>query len=619
MRKLALSLLTVAVALYVWWFTAYTFARHDRYSTHAYDLGIFAQSVYSLAFHGLLLWNEIELHGGASHFAVHNQPVLIPIALLYRLFPGPKTLLFLQTLALALAAYPLYFLAERRLGVGLALALSISYLLNPAVHGINAFDFHPAALGPLFFFLLAYALERSSRAWPLALLSALSVKEDAGLGVIAFGFMDNKVLRSIALMVVGALWTYLSIKYIIPHFNPEGRYVFVHSERFYLHALRCCLRLKLTYALTLPLPVLFTNFLTLGGILAYIVTILEPFLYTKITYFQYGFQYPYMLVPVIYYGSVKGLERLKRYREVMIIMIILFSLGSMVVFDPTPLSFNHKYRDLLDRFIPGISKVSVYYGLPPDYAHYKNLDELVKGLYELPEGLPVLVVDALVPHLSDRLGTFYWPTRLPAAVVVDYQLGETGARDRLVGEFGKSAFRGLYVKISNFDDVVVYARKDVLPLIKRALPWGPSSRRAVFIFFNNDMLNGTYKYFYYTNVLQGYWPGSPGGGVRPDYFSGALCAKVTADGPVTFISDDGSAAFFNGKMLYDCYFAPYCVKKLELRGNGTLVVLFKDRFGVCEMLVFGKVRAVKALSPQRCWELAERLKTFIGLPHAGTK
>ena len=47
---------------------------------------------------------------------VSNVPVLFLTAPVYALFPDPKTLLLLQTLALGLGALPLYLIAKKRIG-----------------------------------------------------------------------------------------------------------------------------------------------------------------------------------------------------------------------------------------------------------------------------------------------------------------------------------------------------------------------------------------------------------------------------------------------------------------------------------------------------------------------
>ncbi len=103
-------------------------------------MGIFVQGVW------LLNQGEtpfVTLRGShllGDHFSV----VLYLLAPVYRLFPHPATLLWLQTIALSTGALPVYLLAAQRLGSrwwGALLALV--YLMYPPLQYLNLFDVHP--------------------------------------------------------------------------------------------------------------------------------------------------------------------------------------------------------------------------------------------------------------------------------------------------------------------------------------------------------------------------------------------------------------------------------------------------------------------------------------------
>src|SRR5206468_1938973 len=84
---------------------------------------------------------------GITRFAIHFEPTLIPISLLYYIFPTPKTLLVLQTLVVTSGAFPAFWLARLRLRNEWAgVALALLYLLYPAQQIALIFDFHAVTL-----------------------------------------------------------------------------------------------------------------------------------------------------------------------------------------------------------------------------------------------------------------------------------------------------------------------------------------------------------------------------------------------------------------------------------------------------------------------------------------
>jgi len=117
------------IVAYIVLFGTLSLRRHQNLGTNALDLGYTDQAV----------WNT--LHGRPFRFSTfvdaafsldipigqfrqpdvllgyHVEPILALVAPLYLLHDGPETLLWLQTLALALGAVPLYAIARNRLAV----------------------------------------------------------------------------------------------------------------------------------------------------------------------------------------------------------------------------------------------------------------------------------------------------------------------------------------------------------------------------------------------------------------------------------------------------------------------------------------------------------------------
>ena len=185
---LPLALLALAVLLYAVYFSSLTLLRYHAFEARALDMGNLNQTIWNTA-HGdwfRLTNQESEL---TNRLGYHVEPILLPIALLYRLYPAPELLLVLQAVVVALGAIPLFALARRRgLGDWLGLVFALAFLLNPTIQAANWLEFHPVTLAPTFLMAAFYFLVARRTGWFVlfAILSA-SCKEEIGLLVAMMG------------------------------------------------------------------------------------------------------------------------------------------------------------------------------------------------------------------------------------------------------------------------------------------------------------------------------------------------------------------------------------------------------------------------------------------------
>lgn len=262
----AVGLLMVA---YVGLMGTMALRRHQNLRTNALDLGYTDQAV----------WNT--LHGRPFRFSTyldaafaldiplgeirepdmllgyHVEPLLAPISLLYVLHDGPETLLWLQTMGIALGAVPVYLLARRRLGRGAAppgaaeapgsssdagrlswtgpwmpMAFVLIYLLAPALQAANLSDFHAVALSPALLLAAFYCLE-ADRLWGFAAFAFLAAmcREEVGLLVAMMGLWAALVRRrrllGLGTFIGGAGWSLLCLLIIMPHFSGLSTSAFV--------------------------------------------------------------------------------------------------------------------------------------------------------------------------------------------------------------------------------------------------------------------------------------------------------------------------------------------------------------------------------------------------------
>lgn len=197
-------------------------ARHYLFRSGAMDLAFFDQLVWLIS-RGKPPVSSIN---GLHLLGDHAAWILYAVAPLYWIFANPYSLLALQALALAGAAYPLWRIALlSECSPGQALALALAYLLYPIVLATDVFDFHPETLAVPALMCAALCAKRGQMAtFVLSLIVALGTKEIVGLTVIAMGVWllidqrDRPAFGILAIMLGVASFLFAT-RWIIPHFG----------------------------------------------------------------------------------------------------------------------------------------------------------------------------------------------------------------------------------------------------------------------------------------------------------------------------------------------------------------------------------------------------------------
>src|ERR1700692_609499 len=203
--------------------------RYATFKATAFDLGNMDQVIWN-TLHGRLFQftnQAIDWYGPPTRLAIHFEPIILPLSLLYSFGSDPRILLVFQTLALASGSLPVFLFTRKIIPQGplLAALMATAYLLAPALIGLNIFDFHPVALAtPLLLYALL-ALEYKHYAWFLiACVLAACCKENVPLAIAMLGIVliwKYKLPRlGLTLIIGGALWSLIAFKVIIPHFYP---------------------------------------------------------------------------------------------------------------------------------------------------------------------------------------------------------------------------------------------------------------------------------------------------------------------------------------------------------------------------------------------------------------
>jgi uncharacterized membrane protein len=263
------------------------------------------------------------------------------LAPFYLVLQGPLFLLYVQVLAVGLAAVPLYLLARAKLpGKRAALIVAAAFLLfRPLLNGLM-YDFHPEMFFPLFIFSAHYHLtiKKNSLLFGIFIALALLIKEDFAVYVFFYCLWlacstERKAIPLGAAMA-SAAYGLLAITVFIPFFrgqvNASSPYEFLGKWQDYGGSVQEIARRIMAQPLRLwrDLNVL-PNLLRLGNYLLplLLLPILDPLVLLILPPLVVGWlsRIPLMATFGLYYGAplltflflalVHALERLGRPRD----------------------------------------------------------------------------------------------------------------------------------------------------------------------------------------------------------------------------------------------------------------------------------------------------------------
>lgn len=229
--------LTILFILYGVTMSSVSILRHLALETRAFDLGIFAQAVWT-TLHGDFLFSSIKEN--ICLMGDHVSPLLAVLALPYALWPDPRLLLVLQAFAAGACLYPLTQIIQNRFAQNTAsspllpfeqvrqviLVFAVMYFFFMPTRAAVHEDFHPEVLvEPLMLFAFLW-LERGKGFLFLAALAiVLSAKENMSGLVFAFGlyallFKKRRIL-GLVLMVFSVGYLIFCTRWVVPALSGE--------------------------------------------------------------------------------------------------------------------------------------------------------------------------------------------------------------------------------------------------------------------------------------------------------------------------------------------------------------------------------------------------------------
>jgi len=377
--------------------------RHESYHSFGFDLGLFDQVFWNTT-QGRLFESTMSQALPIPHSLLgdHFSPVFLLVMPFYFAFPHPETLLVIQTLALALGAWPVYLLAKLKLPAGYSLVWVLVYFLFVPLAAINLYDFHDVAfsVAPLGFAL--YFLERGRRAlFVLSLLLTFLVKEEMALVGAAFGayallgkrdwklglgVLAGSLLAFVAVIQVaipffagGQSYPYIGLRYAQVGGSPGGILKTLVTDP--LRIARVLLEPKKIYFVVAIFgPVLGLSALAGWASLLFLPTLGYLLLSNYEPQFSFTSQYSAPLIPLVVGTAILALARLRESarRPVMAAVVassLVFSwaFGDMPFsrkFDPSLFVTPSRYEAFVPELarIPPDASVSAENGLPSHFS-----------------------------------------------------------------------------------------------------------------------------------------------------------------------------------------------------------------------------------------------------------
>ncbi|MBU2541429.1 MAG: DUF2079 domain-containing protein [Candidatus Omnitrophica bacterium] len=404
-------------------------ARHTALSS-GMDLTVTDQAIYNTT-KGDTLFSSLD--GNINHLGAHFEPILFLIVPLYMLWPNVTVLIFLKSLFLGLAIFPLYLIAKNRLGSrSLIFAFIFAYFFSRSVRGIGFLDFHTEAfLVPLAFLSFYLLIKNRISLFILSLFFMLLCKENVAFIIIGFGIFIVLVKRQyklgLFLFVLGISAWVLLTRYIIPHFANSQDYPYLTWLPFgktYLENLSAVIKNphllielflskeKIVYYLKLFGPLGFLSFLSPGSLLLVIVPLLTHIAGSlRHTGMQtISSHYPAHTMPFIFISAIYGvgwlvdhLSKVKnsgsRRKSIAFWLSIFIITVSLLFFGK---SDGHKFA----KFIRGAEEI--------------RAQEKISYLKLIPKDASVYTVHNLGPHLSHRKYIYLWQSLESTKFITEY-------------------------------------------------------------------------------------------------------------------------------------------------------------------------------------------------------
>jgi len=440
-----LKVTLILAAAYIVIFTSYSILKHYTFKTYAYDLGIYCQALCTFL-KGRLFYETPDLihNPSGSFFGVHFSPILFLIAPVFAAYPHAETLLLVQSLALGLAAIPIYLLSRYyNLPQELSVILALSYLLHPFTQSANLYDFHPHSFIPFFILLSFLFIERKKYGKATIFLILTSSTIEAAPIICAFsllgitlreklqtGYTDKKLLILLTIQILFFIiginimdifapcpLKSLSIPFLMRKIGstpPSEAVNYILTGKI-LTIILHDMPLKIAYwaiALAFVLFIPLLNIVDFFGAIPWLV-------YTLTTTYQClylpGFQYGAFVLGPLYYATITGIAKLGRTKKFSFIPEII--LKKKLIFVSTFILLSLALGPLS----PAINAFGSAYTKPD--LHLQS-NALYEAILQVPKDHSLFTQVDVFPHVCCRENVYVWLPEhvLPQWILLDFKL-----------------------------------------------------------------------------------------------------------------------------------------------------------------------------------------------------
>jgi uncharacterized membrane protein len=521
--KKILFIFVIVYCIFFGWFSIF---KHISFKTYAFDLGVFCQALWS-SNNGKLLYETPDMYWNPSgnFFGVHFSPFILFFIPLYYIFSNPYILLLLQTIGISISVIPIYYIANHILGdTKKSLLLSLTFLMHPATHGINSFDFHLEAFTTFlvltyFYYLIKGNFLRSLIFYVLSIitmdivpvfiffisLSWLIKKKDDlfnSLKINLYGLSADLKISLITLLLSPLIFLFFikmtsffgpipftngSITWF-PHLGTNKLEIIINlfNIRRIFSAVSYNFIIKFLYWIFLLMPLFFLPLFGGETVLMLLPWVLASTLTTYRPWYELGWHYPALVLPAIYISTIFGIKNLQNrmrdigkgekievnyfLKNIYGLFLILMIITSTIFISSYFSSIFFSKSNILNLPLRG----SAYD--PPNFGnHEKKLAEILKMI---PSNGSVFTQNNIFPHLCNRFDAYVW---LPEKVYPDYILVDLQSSQ-------------IHTKIDNktileiINDIGkeygIFASMDGIILMKRFFSQEPSLFQPINLFYN---------------------------------------------------------------------------------------------------------------------------------------
>lgn len=413
-------------------------------------------------------------------------------ALLFSRRPGEPAELILRVASpqplpprqLTLRYDPIYLIAQAHGRPALGVAVSLAYLLHPATHNMNLFDFHTDAFGATALLFALWAIDR--RRWVVLIVASVVViaaKENFAITIAWLGIwliFQRHWRVGTALLLLGVGWFVLATRVIMPMFN--GYATMVQFGRFgqYGNSLPDIARTMLSkpqavfgdllqpdrrvYLLALLLPFAFLPLLSPKHLAlalpAIAINLLSSFDLQRTLSYHYNALPVAVLAVAMLYGLLRVTRWSKRPRLAMSICVSAvalccclgltsnFSRLSSYIQHSGEDSQRHEVYDIIVAALPPQAAVSAPIRIQPHLAQrvqaYMFPNPFEWSVFYNPQGLPIPISVDYILYDSRRPDDFYIPRATKLSILADLRRS------------------GLYRTVVDYDGILLLQRSGVL-------------------------------------------------------------------------------------------------------------------------------------------------------------